>query len=225
MSHYWPTGTVYGTLLNFHRERDVFAEQMTQLPYKAPPAAPVLYVKTANTFSADGAQVAIPAKTRQIEVGATIGMIIGDKVPVNAQQFDILTVANVVLMNDFSIPHASYFRPPVKFKCPDGLLGIGPQTVAVTQIGDLQNVQLEVRINGEWQQTVDFSNTIRSAAQLLQDVSEFMTLRAGDVLMLGLDCLPGGGRPLASAGDRVEISSPSMPALGRLSNTLIAQAV
>ena len=34
-------------------------------------------------------------------------------------------VAGYVLMNDLSLPHASYFRPPVKFKCLDGFLGIG----------------------------------------------------------------------------------------------------
>ena len=46
---------------------------------------------------------------------------------------------------------------------------------------------------------------MRPAAQLLADVSEFMTLGAGDVLMLGCDV----GRPLASAGDRIEIARPA----------------
>ena len=67
---------------------------------------------------------------------------------------------------------------------------------------------------------MDVSRLGRSAAQLLADVSEFMTLRPGDVLMLGC----GAKRPLARAGDRIEISAPGTPALGTLSNTLITEA-
>ena len=43
---------------------------------------------------------------------------------------------------------------------------------------------------------------------LLADVGEFMTLQAGDVLMVGTDCLPDGTRPRARAGDEVEIAAP-----------------
>ena len=49
-----PQGTVYGTLLNFRREWDHWSARMTQDPHKAAPQAPVLYVKTANTFSPAG---------------------------------------------------------------------------------------------------------------------------------------------------------------------------
>ena len=43
------------------------------------------------------------------------------------------------------------------------------------------------------------------AATLLADVNEFMTLRCGDVLMLGSDCLPDGTRALVHAGDTVDL--------------------
>ena len=60
--HYLPTGTVYGTLLNFRAEFDALAPQMAEPPYKAPPKAPVLYVKTANTCSPHGSAIAMPAQ-------------------------------------------------------------------------------------------------------------------------------------------------------------------
>ena len=56
-----PAGTVYGTLLNFRREWDLWAPKMTEAPYKAAPKAPVLYVKTANTFAPYNASVVLPA--------------------------------------------------------------------------------------------------------------------------------------------------------------------
>jgi 5-oxopent-3-ene-1,2,5-tricarboxylate decarboxylase / 2-hydroxyhepta-2,4-diene-1,7-dioate isomerase len=232
-SPYWPAGTVYGTLLNFRDEVAALSAQMTQPPYKAPPQAPVLFVKTANTWSANGAAVPVPARVPQVEVGATVALVIGSA-PISRHFRHLAsvshtltatnTVASYVLMNDFSVPHASFFRPPVKFKCIDGFLGVGSQLIPAEQAGDIANLKLEVRINGQLFQTVDFSRMVRSAAQLLTDVSEFMTLREGDVLMLGCDCLPGGGRPLARVGDRIDISVPGMPAFGTLLNTLVAGA-
>ena len=231
-SPYWPAGTVYGTLLNFRDEVAALSAQMTQPPYKAPPQAPVLFVKTANTWSANGAAVPVPERVPDVEVGATVAMVIGSAlfersfrplIPVNHTSSATNIVVNYVLMNDFSVPHASFFRPPVKFKCLDGFLGVGSQRVPADQMADPAHLKLEVRINDQLCQTVDFSRMVRSAAQLLADVSEFMTLREGDVLMLGCDCLPGGGRPLARVGDRIDISVPRMPAFGILSNTLVAE--
>ena len=63
-------------------------------------------------------------------------------------------------MNDLSMPHASFFRPPVKFKCLDGFLGIGGTLRdAQKKPAIRREFRLEVRINGELKQTVDFSQT------------------------------------------------------------------
>ena len=194
-----PTGTVYGVLLNFRAEVEALAPQMNQPPYKAPPKAPVLYVKTANTWSPHGSAITVPAKVDAVEVGATIAMVIGAD----------NDVEGFVLMNDLSIPHASFFRPPVKFKCVDGFLGIGPAMRDAQEVADPAQFRLEVRINGELKQSVDFSQTVRSASQLLADVGDFMTLAHGEVLMLGCDA----GRPLARPGDRIEISAPGFETL------------
>jgi len=204
-----PHGTVYGTLLNSQGEWDALRAQMDQPPYKSPPKAPVLYVKPANTWSAHGASIPVPAHVPQVEVGATIAMVMG---------IGHGTVAGYVLLNDQSVPHASFFRPPVRFKCLDGFLGIGATLVPPAEAGDPAHFKLEVRINGELKQTFDFADLIRPAAQLLANVNEFMTLQPGDVLMLGC----GPNRPLAATGDRIDISAPGF---GTLTNTLVAEAV
>ena len=203
-------GTVYGTLLNFRGELEALGDQVNQPPYKAPPKAPVLYIKPANTWSAPDAEITVPAGVAQVEVGATIAMVM--KAPGE--------LAGYVLMNDLSIPHARLFRPPVKFKCPDGFLGVGGTLLRTEQAGDPAQFVLEVRINGELKQTVRFDRLLRTPGQLLADVGEFMTLGMGDVLMLGCDVLKEGGRPLAKVGDRIELSAPGM---GTLANTLVAE--
>lgn len=202
-----PQGTVYGTLLNFRSELEALGSKMSEPPYQAPPRAPVLYIKPANTWSADGAAIAVPGVPGEVEIGATIGMVMRSPG----------YVGGYVLMNDLSLPHASFFRPPVKFKCRDGFLGVGPRVLGSAAAGDPAHFRLEVRINGELKQTVVFDKLVRDAQRLLADVSEFMTLGPGDVLMLGCDV----GRPHARAGDRIEISAAGF---APLRHTLVAEA-
>ena len=204
---FMPAGTVYGVLLNFRGEQRALAPQMSEPPYKAPPKAPVLYVKTANTWSTHGSEIVVPAGVPQVEIGATVGMVIGAAGDIEG----------FVLLNDLSVPHASFYRPPVKFKCVDGFLGIGPATRDAQEVDDPAAFRLEVRINGELRQTVEFNDTVRSAGQLLGEVGEFMTLAHGEILMLGCDA----GRPLAGPGDRIDISAPGFETL---TNTLVAEA-
>lgn len=200
------TGTVYGTLMNFRSEHEALGAAMHAPPYKAPPRAPVLYIKTANTFTAAGGAITLPAGVAEVEVGATVAMVM------DAPNH----IAGYVLMNDLSIPHASFYRPAVKFRCVDGFLGIGDRMRARNEAGEPAIFALEVRINGELKQTVRFSQLLRPAETLLADVSAFMTLQAGDALMLGCEAQ----RPRARAGDTIEIR---MPALGTLTNTLVAE--
>lgn len=194
-----PAGTVYGTLLNFRREHALWAPRMNEAPYKAPPNAPVLYVKTANTFTPAGQAIALPAGA-PVEVAASVGLLMSDDGEWGA-----------VLFNDVAIAHQSYYRPPVKTRCVDGFLGVGPTCVPLAQLGGLAGLaelQIELHINGVHRQTTLLADLLRDAATLLADVNEFMTLRPGDVLMLGSDCLADGTRPLVHAGDTVEITAP-----------------
>ena len=75
---YIPCGTVYGTLLNFRREHALWAPRMHEAPYKAPPQAPVLYIKTANTFTRCGHAIALPTGVDEVEVSASLGLVAGE---------------------------------------------------------------------------------------------------------------------------------------------------
>ena len=194
-----PSGTVYGTLLNFRREWDLWAPRMTQEPHKAAPKAPVLYVKTANTFCPAGQDLLLQDGVSEVDIGASLGLVMGED-----EQ-----VAGAVLLGDWSVPHASYYRPPVKFRCRDGFLAL-PQGVTPGRTSDWSALPISVRRNGEVVQTVDLRELVRDIATLLADVGEFMTLQPGDVLMVGTDCLADGTRPRARAGDRIDIAAPGL---------------
>ena len=196
MTPWTPSGTVYGTLLNFRREWDMWSPRMAQDPHKAPPKAPVLYVKSANTFCPAGQDLLLQDGVNEVDIGATLGLVMGAQ----AQ------VVGAALLNDWSVPHTSYYRPPVKFRCRDGFLGL-PQQITPGQVQDWATLQIAVRRNGELVQSVDLHQLMRDVPKLLADVGEFMTLQPGDVLRVGTDCLADGTRPRARAGDQVEISA------------------
>jgi 5-oxopent-3-ene-1,2,5-tricarboxylate decarboxylase / 2-hydroxyhepta-2,4-diene-1,7-dioate isomerase len=207
-----PQGTVYGTLMNFADEHAALAAQMTSPPYKAAPQAPVLYIKTANTFSAYGSAIALPAHVLQVQVRACIGLIFQSNKAVgqlNSAQAAINTIASAVLFNDLTVPHESFYRPPVKFKCLDGFLCAGQSPHAVGNLNELDAVTITVRINGAIVQTFSMAGAVRKAAQLATDVAEFIDLQSGDVLLLGSPF----NAPLAKAGDLVEISAPGFAPL------------
>ena len=197
---YVPTGTVYGTLLNFQREHALWAPRMSDAPYKAPPQAPVLYIKTANTFTPAGQAIALPPGVAEVDVSASLGLVAGEGG----------AVAGCVLFNDVAIPHESYYRPPVKFRCVDGFLGVRREVVSLDAVGGLAalgSLSLELRVHGVLKQVVSLADLVRDAATLWADVNAFQSMRPGDVLMLGTDCLADGSRPRARAGDAVEITA------------------
>ena len=199
-------GTVYGTLMNFACEHRALAAQMPEPPYISAPVAPVLYIKTANTFSDYEATILLPSNVPSVQVRASIGLVMGHAGAVDA----------LLLLNDLTVPHASFYRPPVKTKCVDGFLGIAQTARAVSDLSCLNDLQIVVQINNAHVQTVNLNEMIRSPSQLLTDVREFIDLQLGDVLMLGSPF----DAPFAKAGDHITIT-----ALGfaPVSNTLIAQ--
>ena len=200
-------GTVYGTLMNFACEHRALASQMIEAPYKGAPVAPVLYIKTANTFSDYGANITLPSHAPSVQVRASVGLIMGDAGVVD----------KLVLLNDLTVPHASFYRPPVKSKCIDGFLGIAQHAIAITDLSRLDGLQISVSINTVMVQTIHLSQMIRSPAQLLAEVRDFIDLQAGDVLMIGSPF----NAPLAKVDDHIAISAPGFASV---SNRLVAQS-
>ena len=113
-------GTVYGTLLN---HRDALAElddQVNAAPYKAPPKAPILYIKPRNTVVGHRVPVRLPVDAEELEIGATLGAVIGRTASHVAEADALEHVAGYTVVNDISVPHASVYRPSMRFKCHEG---------------------------------------------------------------------------------------------------------
>jgi 5-oxopent-3-ene-1,2,5-tricarboxylate decarboxylase/2-hydroxyhepta-2,4-diene-1,7-dioate isomerase len=208
-------GTVYGTLLN-HREALVaLGDQVNAAPYKAPPKAPILYIKPRNTWAQSGDAVVVPSDTQDLQIGATLGLVIGRTACKVTAANALDHVAGYVVVNDISVPHDSFYRPSMRFKCRDGSCPMGAY-VSRNAVANPDALAVTVAIDGVVVQHTDTGGRVRSVAQLLADVTEFMTLNPGDVLSIGV----AAHAPLAHAGQRVTIT---IEGVGQLDNVLVAE--
>lgn len=210
------SGVVYGTLLNHRPALQALGEQVHQAPYKAPPQAPVLYVKPRNTLARAGAAVPVPADAPELEVGAALGIVIGRSACRLTLDNALDHVAGYTIVNDVSVPHDSFYRPSVRFKARDGSCPIGPTVVPCAAVAHPDALRVQVTVDGVLQQDSTTGDRLRNVAQLLVDVTDFMTLQPGDVLMLGA----AAGAPRVKAGQTVAIE---IEGVGRLVNHFVAE--
>jgi 5-oxopent-3-ene-1,2,5-tricarboxylate decarboxylase / 2-hydroxyhepta-2,4-diene-1,7-dioate isomerase len=211
------SGTVYGTLLNHRSALAVLGEAASRPPYNAPPDAPVLYVKPRNTLALQGSVVRIPDGTRELEVGAAVGLVIGRTACKVSEQEALDYVAGYLIVADVSVPHSNYHRPSIRFKARDGYCPLGPAVTARAAIANPDALTVRTYIDDALVQTASTADLIRPAARLLADVTEFMTLAPGDVLALGA----AGPAPRVRSGQTVTIE---IDGLGSLSNPFMDAA-
>jgi 5-oxopent-3-ene-1,2,5-tricarboxylate decarboxylase/2-hydroxyhepta-2,4-diene-1,7-dioate isomerase len=205
------TGTVYGTLLNYKGAISKLGDAVYEVPYKKPPEAPILYMKPVNTHLAHGAPIPLPADVQELEAGAALGLVIGQTACRVTKASALDYIAGYTIANDVSVPHQSFYRPAIREKARDGFCPIGPWIVDKAAINDPNNIGIRVYVNGVLCQENTTANHIRSVEELLADVTAFMTLYPGDVLLTGVP----EGAPLIGAYDRVRIE---MDGVGALEN-------
>ncbi|MGM3276632.1 fumarylacetoacetate hydrolase family protein [Ralstonia sp. 24A2] len=194
-------GTVVGALLNYRGELAALGDALSVPPYQAPPNAPILYIKPANTHVGHDRDVVLPSDVDAVWAGACLGVVIGRTATRVSAARAYECIAGYTVVNDLTVPHASYYRPAIRHKCRDGFCPIGPWVVDRGDVPDADALEITVRINGEIKQRASTATLVRPIAQMLADVTAFMTLEAGDVLLVGMPENP----PLARAGDRIDI--------------------
>jgi 5-oxopent-3-ene-1,2,5-tricarboxylate decarboxylase/2-hydroxyhepta-2,4-diene-1,7-dioate isomerase len=195
------SGAVYGTLLNDRAALEALGAAVHEAPYKAPPAAPILYVKPRNSLAGHRSSVVVPDNS-SIQVGGSLGIVIGrtaSRLSVG-EAFDY--VAGYTIVGDLSIPHSSVYRPSVRLRARDGFCVVGPVLVASRYVKDPDSMSISVSINGIQVSSSTTATAVRGVAQLVADVTDFMTLVPGDVITMGVPY----GSPVARPGDEASIT-------------------
>lgn len=202
-------GLVYGPLLNDQDSIERLGDKLLAAPYKALPNAPILYIKPYNTHVGHGATVYLPPGVSELEVGGTLGLVFGEKASRVSEDRALEAVAGYTVVIDLSVPHQSFFRPPIKEKCFDRACPLGPRLVDKAELPDPASVVITTFINGEVKHQRNLTNLVRPIPRLIADVTEFLTLLPGDVLLVGVPL----NIPLARAGERVGVE---ISGIGRL---------
>ena len=191
------SGTAYGVILNDRAELDSRTADFAAAPYKDVPRSPVLYIKPRNTWGADGCAVQLPASLPEVQVGSTLALMFGNVpgLPVAAS-----------LAIDVSEPHESLYRPAIRQQCRDGFLPLGRP---VAWHADFAHLEITTVVDGEVAHRWRFANLVRPPLALVDEMSSFMTLAAGDLLLVGLPAQPA----IARAGQSVRVEAAGLPTL------------
>jgi 5-oxopent-3-ene-1,2,5-tricarboxylate decarboxylase/2-hydroxyhepta-2,4-diene-1,7-dioate isomerase len=123
------------------------------------------------------------------------------------------TIANDLVVRDYV---SNTFRPPIRAKGRDTFGPLGPFLV-VGEVEDPQNLTLRAYVNGELRQEGHTSRMLYSVAELLEYISEFMTLEPYDVILTGTP--KGISRVLPGDVMRLEVQG-----LGALENPIEEEA-
>ncbi|QQD26207.1 fumarylacetoacetate hydrolase family protein [Pseudomonas simiae] len=209
------SGTLFGVALNYQGLLDQHLAAFQQVPYQKPPTKPVLFIKTPNTRNQHDAVVLHPQGER-LQPGPALGVVIGLRASRVSLENAMAHVAGYVVVNEFSLPEDSYYRPAVKAKCRDGFCALGPHLIPRDQVANPNQLSLKLWVNGELRQENSTAHWVRDIAQLIAEISEFMTLHPGDVLITGTP----EGRVDVLPGDKVEVE---ISGVGRLVNHIQAE--
>lgn len=193
-------GTVYGVVLNDSEERNALRTDFDELPYRVPPIAPVMYIKPKNCIANSPTQVSLLQDHKQVELGATIGLIFGQDAVRETTATAFSKVAAMCLVADVAGLHDSYYRPVISERCRDNYLPCGP--IRAFDSALLKHNIITI-VDGVERHRWSLQRSDRDAAKLIADVSSFMTFAAGDMVLLGLP----GDAPTVYAGQDVVVEA------------------
>jgi 5-oxopent-3-ene-1,2,5-tricarboxylate decarboxylase/2-hydroxyhepta-2,4-diene-1,7-dioate isomerase len=211
------SGCVVGTLLNHRSAIHALGPVALDAPYKGLPKAPVLFVKPANTLAGPAEPLVVPGDAGELSYAATLAILVGRPASRLTAETALEVVAGYTLVGDVFVPHDVFHRPSLRFNARDGFCRLGAPVVAASAVGDPNDLTLRTFVDGELVHTSSTADLQRDIATLLVDVTDFMTLQPGDLLLVGrvLDA------PKVRAGQTVAIEADG---IGRLETRLVAAA-
>lgn len=189
------------------------------------PEFPVLFARFPSSLLGHGAPIILPKVSSQLDWEAELVVVLS-KGGKNIAETDALNhVAGYSLFNDASIRDYQLRTPQwTAGKNFDDTGAFGPWLVTPDELpAGADGLKIECRVNGNVMQSSNTGNLIFSVANTIHLLSSFMTLEAGDMLVMGT---PGGVGVARSpqiwmrAGDVCEVE---IEGVGLLSNPIVAE--
>ncbi len=187
------------------------------------PDKPVLFMKACSVSGPDD-PIIIPRNSYKTDWEVELGVVIG-KVAAHVSTTEALShVAGYCVVNDvsersFQMDEGGQW---VKGKSCDSFGPIGPYLVTRDEVVDPQKLSLYLNINGHRRQTGDTGKMIFSVAEIISNLSQFITLKPGDLIATGTP--PGVGMGMTppmylSPGDNLNLG---ISGLGEQMNKVVS---
>ena len=151
------------------------------------PEEPVLFFKASSAIIGPYDSITIPKGSEKSDWEVELAVVIGNKASYVSEKDALSHVAGYVLHNDVSERSYQLERSGqwVKGKSCDTFAPIGPFIATPDEIGDPNNLNLWLKLNGEEMQNSNTSDFIFNIQQVVSYTSQFMTLLPGDIISTG----------------------------------------
>ncbi len=175
------------------------------------PAEPMMFMKALSSLTGPNDEVMIPRDSTHTDWEVELAVVIGKTARYVSKEDALTYVAGFAIANDVSERFNQKQRGSQwsKGKGHDSFCPLGPWLVTPDEVGDHQNLDMFLDVNGERMQTGNTKTMIFDVGELISYVSEYITLYPGDVMITGTP--PGvgeGKKPNAiylKAGDTMKL--------------------
>ena len=175
------------------------------------PSEPVIFTKATSCIQGPNDDVMLPRDAQKPDWEVELGVVIGTTARYVEERDALAHVAGYLVVNDLSERHFQLERGGTwdKGKGCDTFGPIGPWLVTTDEVGDPQELDMWLDVNGERMQRGNTRTMIFGVAQLVSYCSRFMTLVPGDIITTGTP--PGVGMGMKpspvylKAGDRMRL--------------------
>jgi 2-keto-4-pentenoate hydratase/2-oxohepta-3-ene-1,7-dioic acid hydratase in catechol pathway len=156
------------------------------------PSEPIVFMKATTCISGPSDDIIQPRNSTKLDWEAELGVVIGSRAQYVSEKDALGFVAGYCCVNDVS---ERAFQLATgqwdKGKGFDTAGPIGPWLVTADEVGDPQQLDMWLDVNGKRMQTGNTRTMIFSVAQIVSHVSQYMTLMPGDIITTGTP--PGVG--------------------------------
>jgi len=186
-----------------------------------PPSNPVIFAKFANAVCGPKDIVRRPACTSKLDFEGELGVVIGKRGKRIQRDEALSYVFGYMIINDVSARDIQKNDGQwLRAKSMDGFAPTGPCITTADEIPDPQNLSLRTTVNGQVMQESHTSRMIFPVAELIEFISQAITLEPGDIISTGTPSGVGVWRTppvFLKAGDVVRIE---IEKLGVLENEI-----
>ncbi|MEK6406036.1 MAG: fumarylacetoacetate hydrolase family protein [Acidobacteriota bacterium] len=188
-----------------------------------PPEFPLIFSKCVTALIGPGDHIKLPRISEMIDYEAELAVVIG-KEGCSVSSDDAMDyVAGYTIMNDVTARDIQKReRQWVRAKGLDTFAPCGPWLVTTDEISDPHSLEIELTVNGEVRQRSNTSDLIFKVPQLIEFISQGLTLRPGDIISTGTPSGVGvymNPPVFLRDGDQIEIR---IEKIGTLRNTVVA---